>query len=112
LSLGGRILIDFALEHPDMVESLAAIGPGLSGFPWAHDDDKRYDAIWRAAQEGQIEKVADLWLASGYMAPAMEQPALAKRLRQLDLRQLPQLAGQSAAGPAHRAPSDQAPQAD
>jgi pimeloyl-ACP methyl ester carboxylesterase len=28
LSLGGRIIIDFALEHPEMVASLVPIGPG------------------------------------------------------------------------------------
>src|SRR5438270_695003 len=32
LSLGGRIIIDFALEHAEMVASLVPVGPGLSGF--------------------------------------------------------------------------------
>ena len=85
LSLGGRIIIDFALEHPEMVESLAAIGPGLSGFQWSHGDDKRYENIVRAARDGEIGKATDLWLASGYMAPAMEKAALASRLRRLSL---------------------------
>jgi pimeloyl-ACP methyl ester carboxylesterase len=85
LSLGGRIIVDFALQHPEMVESLVAIGPGLSGFEWSHDDDKRFDDMLRAAQDGQVGKVADLWLSSGYMAPAMENPVLARRLRTLTL---------------------------
>jgi uncharacterized protein (TIGR03067 family) len=85
LSLGGRIIIDFALEHPDMVASLVPIGPGLSGFEWSHNDEQRFNEIARAAQHSQIGKVADLWLASGYMAPAMEKPALASRLRELTL---------------------------
>jgi pimeloyl-ACP methyl ester carboxylesterase len=84
LSLGGRIILDFALEHPDMVESLVPIGPGLSGFQWSKDE-KRYDDMLKAAQAGQIDKVTDLWLTSGYLAPAMEKPALAARLRQLTL---------------------------
>src|SRR5262249_28597395 len=32
LSLGGRIAIDFTLEHPEMAASLTAVGPGLSGY--------------------------------------------------------------------------------
>jgi pimeloyl-ACP methyl ester carboxylesterase len=84
LSLGGRIILDFALEHPGMVKSLVPIGPGLSGFQWSKDE-KRFDDMLKAAQAGQIDKVTDLWLTSGYMAPAMEKPALARRLRQLTL---------------------------
>ena len=37
LSLGGRIAIDFALQHPDRVRRLVLAGPGLSGFPWSND---------------------------------------------------------------------------
>src|SRR5262249_46618865 len=73
-----------ALEHPDMAESLVPIGPGLSGFEWTRDD-KGQNEMLRAAQAGQIDKVTDLWLKSGYMAPAMENPALDRRLRQLTL---------------------------
>jgi len=32
LSMGGRIVIDFAVEHPQMVSTLIAVGPGLSGY--------------------------------------------------------------------------------
>src|SRR4026207_822680 len=31
-SLGGRISIDFALLHPERVEALVLLAPGLSGF--------------------------------------------------------------------------------
>jgi len=84
LSLGGRIIIDFALEHPDQVQSLVAVGPGLSGFQWSRDE-KQYQLMLRAAQASQIDAVTELWLKSPYMAPAMENPALAPRLRQLAL---------------------------
>ena len=33
LSLGGQIALDFSLEHPERVESLVLVAPGLSGFP-------------------------------------------------------------------------------
>lgn len=81
LSLGGRVAIDFALAHPDMVDAIVPVAPGLSG---AHfDDDPNFMESWRAAQAGDWNKVAELWLKSGYMAPAMENPKIASRLRQL-----------------------------
>jgi pimeloyl-ACP methyl ester carboxylesterase len=81
LSLGGRIALDFAVAHPEMTDGVIAVAPGLSGFHFT-DDPTMMDS-WRAAQVGDWAKVADLWLHTGYMAPAMENPTIAPRLRQL-----------------------------
>jgi pimeloyl-ACP methyl ester carboxylesterase len=83
LSLGGRIAIDFTLTYPDRVKSLVAVGPGLSGFAWSAEGEKRSWQIVKAARDQGAHKAAELWLQDPYMAPAMENPALAKRLRQL-----------------------------
>jgi pimeloyl-ACP methyl ester carboxylesterase len=83
LSLGGRIAINFTLQYPERVRSLVAVGPGLSGFEWSRDDEARMFEIMKAARDQGAEKAAELWLKDPYMAPAMEQPALAKQLRQL-----------------------------
>jgi pimeloyl-ACP methyl ester carboxylesterase len=83
LSLGGRIAIDFALEHPDRVASLTAVAPGLSGFRWSEDENKRQLAIFRAMQDQGEERAVELWLKDPYMAPAMENAAIAGRVRQL-----------------------------
>ncbi len=81
LSLGGRIAIDFALSHPDLVAAIVPVAPGLSGFHFS--DDPAFMDTWRAAQAGDWEKVTDLWLKNAYMAPAMENPKIAPRLRRL-----------------------------
>jgi 3-oxoadipate enol-lactonase len=83
LSLGGRIAIDFALAHPEKVRAIIPVAPGLSGFSFSPDAD--FWASLEAAQAGDWEKVADLWLESGYMAPAMENPKIARRIRQLSV---------------------------
>ena len=85
LSLGGRIAIDFTLEHPDRVASLVAVAPGLRGFPNEDDDDSRWLTMLRAAQDKGGEAAAELWLSDPFMVPAMENPAIAPRLRQLAL---------------------------
>jgi 3-oxoadipate enol-lactonase len=82
LSLGGRIAIDFTLEHPDMVEKLVLAGPGLSGWrDWSAEDTTWLTAARRAAHAGDSVGMAIAWLTSAYMRPAMEQPRLANRLR-------------------------------
>lgn len=83
LSLGGRIIIDFTLVHPEMVDALIPVAPGLSGFPFSPDPNDWN--ILEAAQAGDWVKAAEFWLKSGYMAPAMENPAIAPRLRQLSI---------------------------
>lgn len=81
LSLGGRIALDFALAHPEMVDALVLAGPGLSGFEWSNDSSFR--PIAAAAAKRDSVRAALLWLEHPYMAPAMENPALAPTLRQL-----------------------------
>jgi 3-oxoadipate enol-lactonase len=83
LSLGGRIAIDFALTHPEMTDGIVPVAPGLSGFHFS-DDPNEWNVL-RAVQAGDFAKAADYWLQSGYMAPAMENPKIAPRLRQLSL---------------------------
>ncbi len=85
LSLGGRIAVDFALEYPEMVDSLVLVGPGLSGWPFSSETHSFIGAILEAARAGDAERAAELWLESPYMAPAMEIPELRPRLRKLAL---------------------------
>lgn len=86
LSLGGGIAIDFALEHPEMVERLVLAGPGLSGFTFSEPRGPWMDSVVAAWQARDSVRVALLWLESDYMRPAMRDSALATRLRTLVTR--------------------------
>lgn len=81
LSLGGRVAIDFALAHPDMVDAIVPVAPGLSGFHFSPDPSD--EDSWRAALAGDWQRVTDDWLNNDYMKPAMQNPKIAPRLRQL-----------------------------
>src|SRR5438128_11205349 len=82
LSLGGRIAIDFALNHPDMVDKLVLAGPGLSGWrDWSAEDTTWHLTARRAGHARDSIGMAMAWLTSDYMRTAMEQPQLATRLR-------------------------------
>jgi pimeloyl-ACP methyl ester carboxylesterase len=79
LSLGGRIAVDFALVHPDRVGDLVLAGPGLSG--WQFSPAPWHEKLREAVRSGDVEAISKAWLESDYMAPAMENPDLADRLR-------------------------------
>ena len=82
LSLGGRISIDFALEHPDMVAGLVLAGPGLSGFETSVQAQQRSGERIEAARDEGYSKAVELWLKDPYMIPAMENPRISSKIRQ------------------------------
>jgi pimeloyl-ACP methyl ester carboxylesterase len=84
-SLGGAASLDLAVVHPELVDKLVLVGPGLSGYAWPPDNLKQ---PWRvearaALARGDTVGVALAWAHSGYLQPASEQPAVAAKLRTL-----------------------------
>jgi 3-oxoadipate enol-lactonase len=82
ISMGGRIAIDFALSYPARVDRLVLAAPGLSGA------GIRGDTSWFAAgriaySRGDSAGIALAWLTQPFNRPAMEQPAVAARLREI-----------------------------
>jgi 3-oxoadipate enol-lactonase len=86
LSLGGRIAMDFALAHPEMVDRLVLAAPGISGGNWAPDGDTLWipEAI-AAGRRGDSVGVALAWLKSAYINSALKPPAQAARLTQISV---------------------------
>ncbi len=80
MSLGGRIAIDFTLTHPEMVNTLIAVGPGLSGYPYSGEDTVELMKIVYSIKNDDGTPAGEAWLRSAYNAPAMENPAVAKRI--------------------------------
>jgi pimeloyl-ACP methyl ester carboxylesterase len=81
LSLGGRIAIDFTLAHPAMVESLILAAPDVSGYAFSAEHVLGWIKIVTSIEHDDGTPAGDLWLASHYLAPAMEHPAIAAKLR-------------------------------
>ena len=63
-SMGGQLAIDFALEHPGVVEAIVPVAPGLSGYAW---QDPGLDILFAQVQEavgaGDLEGAMEIELA-------------------------------------------------
>lgn len=81
LSMGGRIAIDFALTHPEMVATLVPVAPGLSGFPYTPEDTIELVKIIYSIEKDDGTPAGEAWLRSAYNTAAMENPAVAAKLR-------------------------------
>jgi 3-oxoadipate enol-lactonase len=83
-SNGGRVAIDFALLHPERVAGLFLLAPGLSG--WSADQaelDAWLQPILAAVEQGDRERVLELWLSSPSFKAARENPDAEPKLERL-----------------------------
>jgi len=74
-SLGARIAIDLAIAHPERVDALVLIGPGMSGFPFTGRDWTTASATQDAARRaGNADRATDYfmrsWVAGPHRTPA------------------------------------------
>lgn len=79
LSLGGGIALDFALTNPKRLGSLVVADATLGGYTWPHTAHIAKE-VWGA---GSIEASRAKWLANPLLAPALENPASAGKVRRL-----------------------------
>ncbi|MGH2784226.1 MAG: alpha/beta fold hydrolase [Actinomycetota bacterium] len=97
LSMGAMVAVDFTLEHPDRVEALVLAAPGLGGFEWSEDLDRRYEPVEAALKGGDVERAAELELAIWARKSKKEDP------RDLRMREIAkENAHQVTLDPAHR----------
>ena len=88
-SMGGRVAMDFALEHPEMVRSLVLVAPEIGGNEPTGEPPSELLAFFQAMQQGEIDQAADLavqiWL-DGPNRTAGEVPAqIRSRMREMNV---------------------------
>jgi len=67
VSNGGRIAIDFTINHPSMVDALVLVGSGVSGYKTTGPEE---DEVW-AEFEKQVEQPQELATKEGRVAEAV-----------------------------------------
>jgi pimeloyl-ACP methyl ester carboxylesterase len=87
-SIGGGIAIDFTLEHPEMVDALIAVVPGLSGGPQPSEEVMRVSQEIEAAQRaGDLDHADELmvrvWVDGPHRRPEDIDAAVRERVLQM-----------------------------
>jgi pimeloyl-ACP methyl ester carboxylesterase len=92
LSLGGRIAVDFTLEHPDMVEALVLVGAPVSGLPQEltpqeedlSPQEQQEAARWnQALQERNLPVLVEVLMQDATLVPSAHYPAARQRVHEL-----------------------------
>src|SRR5262249_35022755 len=81
LSLGGSIVIDFALAHPEMVNTLILVAPDVNGYVASAEFTQGFIKMITSIEQDDGTPAGDLFLQSSLMMPAMENPTVARKLR-------------------------------
>jgi pimeloyl-ACP methyl ester carboxylesterase len=81
LSLGGMIAMDFALEHPAMVERLILVASGLRGYQGVKNE--KGVAAYKAAETEGLEKAIALWLEHPFFATGKSNASYQRRMREM-----------------------------
>ena len=81
LSLGGSIIIDFALAYPERVNTLILVAPDVNGYSYSAEFTQEFIKIIHSIQADDGSPAGDLRLQGPVLASAMENPAVAQKLR-------------------------------
>ena len=110
VSVGGRIALEFALEHPDRVDALVLVAPGLPDWDWSPEmeaADEQEDALCDAGDvEGAAELAVRIWFDGPHRSPDEVDAALRERAKEMNRRayavQIPAYAADDEPGPIER----------
>lgn len=83
LSMGGWISAHFALNYPHRLRSLILADSLLIGHRWSSGWRERWHAIESLAAHAGVEAANAEWLDHPLFRPALENPAVGERLRQM-----------------------------
>jgi len=88
-SQGGKTVIDFTLEHPEMVESLVLVASALSGFTFTGQPPRQLEELELAEENGDIERVNELelqiWIDGPQRTPDQVSPQVRELVREMNL---------------------------
>ena len=69
-SFGGRVALELTLEHPERVEALVLVGPGLRGIQWSENIERFGDEEEALLDAGDVEAAVELNVRTWVDGPA------------------------------------------
>jgi pimeloyl-ACP methyl ester carboxylesterase len=91
ISNGGKVALEFALEHPGMVAALVLVGPSLGGYRPSEEKQRRISEFLSVARERGAEAGVEAWMEDPFYPPAKDKPAARERVRRIARENLPRL---------------------
>ena len=75
VSMGGSVALNFALDHPERVNRLILISPGIVAWEWSTEWSAMWRPILALAQEGKMDQARQLWWQHPLFATTRESVA-------------------------------------
>lgn len=84
-SFGGRIAIDFALNYPERTITLLLPDAAMdvTGLELSEELTDWIGNTWQTGRESGIEQAKEIWIKGSPLAPAMQNPNVAKKVKQM-----------------------------
>ncbi len=82
LSMGGSIAVEFAIAHPERVGAIVPAAPRPNGFRW-RELSESLDSVYSAGRNDGVEAAREVWLRLEMYAPALANPTVASRFKQM-----------------------------
>jgi pimeloyl-ACP methyl ester carboxylesterase len=87
-SMGGETMIDFAIEHPEMVSALITVNSTPSGFEMQGEPPAEILAMIEAMQKGDLDRVSELqlrvWIDGPFRQPEEVDAQVRQRAAQMN----------------------------
>jgi pimeloyl-ACP methyl ester carboxylesterase len=83
LSAGGAVALEFAIEHPEIVERLVLVDSALAGFAWDPKLTEAWDRVDAVARTSGVAAARQLWLDDDLFGTARKIPELRARLEEI-----------------------------
>jgi len=87
-SQGGSTIIDFTLEHPEMVSALVLVACTLSGYKVFDQRPKQWDELIAAFKQGNFARASELevqiWVDGPHRTPDQVDPKIRNRVREMN----------------------------
>ncbi len=92
-SAGGEVIIDLALEHPEITASLVLVSSSLGGYQFQGDMPKPLQELFAALQTNDLQRAAELavqlWIDGPRRAPDQVGARIRDQARDMSLTALP-----------------------